>query len=143
MVFVAPQGVQFPVDAVWVKPALVKQLERKQVSSSFFYLVWLVLGLLISHMPTVEAQVEKQRQKDELELIKTEEQIREIKVAADLRDALERLDTLTQRPIVRHRRFLALPNETTAVRFRPRKSFRSLTSWCAHTSTGERCWKQN
>ena len=41
-------------------------------------------------MPTVEAQVEKQRQKDELELIKTEEQIREIKVAADQRDALER-----------------------------------------------------
>jgi hypothetical protein len=41
-------------------------------------------------MPVVEAQVEKQRQKDELELIKTEEQIREIKGAADLRDALER-----------------------------------------------------
>ena len=36
MLFVALQGVQFPVDAVWVKPALVKQLERKQVSSSFF-----------------------------------------------------------------------------------------------------------
>jgi len=41
-------------------------------------------------MPVVEAQVEKQRQKDELELIKTEEHIREIKGAADLRDALER-----------------------------------------------------
>ena len=37
MVFVAPQGVQFPVDAVWVKPALVKQLERKQVSCLVFF----------------------------------------------------------------------------------------------------------
>jgi hypothetical protein len=38
----------------------------------------------------VEAQVEKQRQKDELELMKTEEQIREIRFAADQREAMER-----------------------------------------------------
>lgn len=41
MVFVAPQGVHYPVDAVWVKPALVKQLERKQVCLPFFHLVYL------------------------------------------------------------------------------------------------------
>ena len=32
MVFVAPQGVQFPIDAVWIKPSIMKQLERKKVS---------------------------------------------------------------------------------------------------------------
>jgi hypothetical protein len=44
MVFVAPQGVQFPVDAVWVKPALVKQLERKQVSCLVFFLPCLAVS---------------------------------------------------------------------------------------------------
>ena len=33
MVFVAPPGVQFPVDAVWVKPAIEKLLERKQIEA--------------------------------------------------------------------------------------------------------------
>ena len=64
MVFVAPQGVQYPIDSVWIKPSIEKQLERKQV--------------------------EQQRAKDEREMVKMEESIREIKFQVEHRDALER-----------------------------------------------------
>jgi len=64
MVFVAPQGVQFPIDALWIKPSLEKQLERKQM--------------------------EQQRANDEVEMNKTQATIEEIKVAAERREGLER-----------------------------------------------------
>ena len=35
MMFVAPQGMRYPVDALWIKPSLEKQLARKQVPSHF------------------------------------------------------------------------------------------------------------
>ena len=38
----------------------------------------------------LKPQVEKQRRKDELDLIKTEEQIRDIRIATDQREAMER-----------------------------------------------------
>ena len=34
MVFVAPPGVQYPIDSAWIKPSIDKQLERKQVETT-------------------------------------------------------------------------------------------------------------
>ena len=64
MLFIAPPGFQFPIDSLWIKPSLEKQLERKQM--------------------------EEQRFNDKIEMQRAEASIREIKASVERREALER-----------------------------------------------------